>query len=127
MHFRQANTLEDIESAEDEAASRAPTQPAKVGKIVNHQIKVDRFTNAGLRVTESITAHKARSDLSIEYRILELNLRNGEGPKPRLPLHIGLQPSFAIGHRPQEIRACCDALPILWPGLTVVRTPTPDG
>jgi hypothetical protein len=35
MHFRQANTLEDIESAEDEAASQAPTQPAKVGKIVN--------------------------------------------------------------------------------------------
>jgi hypothetical protein len=35
------------------------------------------FTNAGLRVTESITAHKSRpGNFSIVYRIVELNLRN---------------------------------------------------
>jgi hypothetical protein len=34
------------------------------------------FTNAGLRVTESITAHKSRpGNFSIVYRIVELNLR----------------------------------------------------
>jgi hypothetical protein len=35
------------------------------------------FTNAGLRVTESITAHKSPlGNFSIVYRIVELNLRN---------------------------------------------------
>jgi hypothetical protein len=35
------------------------------------------FTNAGLRVTESITAHKSRpGNFSIVYRIIELSLRN---------------------------------------------------
>src|SRR5260370_15611798 len=35
------------------------------------------FTNAGLRVTESITAHKSRpGNFSIVYRIVKLNLRN---------------------------------------------------
>jgi hypothetical protein len=38
------------------------------------------FTNAGLRVTESITAHKSRpGNFSIVYRIVELILRNQVG------------------------------------------------
>ncbi len=56
------------------------------------------FTNAGLRVTESITAHKSRpGNFSIVYRIVDLNLRNRMSASSRRGLLHSQERTFIGG------------------------------